>query len=358
MEDPNKDIALDDSDNEEELDPCADDKTDAAVPDEQGKPALSYIALITRAIESSPNQMATLGEICNYICETYPYYKARYPSWQNSIRHNLSLNDCFVKVARTPSTPGKGNFWKLDPLAANMFDNGSLLRRRKRYKRPTTHYLAAPYLHALNILHGHPSYPAGSPAMIPAAFRHSHLHHFHPYSVPRLHSLHAFQNPFSPPVMPPYRPLPDSSGVHIFDSHMAALNYSAMAARMPVQQNLPPAMPPQHPDAVADLQRPVARRSPSPTFASSAVKRKSISPFERSSPSPKRSLSVPDHCGTEASEPEMKKSTFISASSFSIDSILSRPSKRISRSCSPPSSESPSISPRLPQTSPPPLSAI
>lgn len=70
-----------------------------------------------------------------FIIFRFPYYKEKFPAWQNSIRHNLSLNDCFIKVPREPGNPGKGNFWTLDPLAEDMFDNGSFLRRRKRYKR-------------------------------------------------------------------------------------------------------------------------------------------------------------------------------------------------------------------------------
>ncbi|KFZ51143.1 Forkhead box protein E4, partial [Antrostomus carolinensis] len=50
-------------------------------------------------------------------------------------RHNLTLNDCFVKIPREPGHPGKGNYWTLDPAAEDMFDNGSFLRRRKRFKR-------------------------------------------------------------------------------------------------------------------------------------------------------------------------------------------------------------------------------
>lgn len=49
-------------------------------------------------------------------------------------RHNLSFNDCFVKIPRRPDRPGKGSFWAIHPNASNMFANGSFLRRRKRYK--------------------------------------------------------------------------------------------------------------------------------------------------------------------------------------------------------------------------------
>lgn len=98
------------------------------------KPPYSYISLITMAIQNSQSRMLTLSEIYQYIMDTYPFYRQHQQRWQNSIRHSLSFNDCFVKVPRTPDKPGKGSFWSLHPDSGNMFENGCFLRRQKRFK--------------------------------------------------------------------------------------------------------------------------------------------------------------------------------------------------------------------------------
>lgn len=74
------------------------------------RPPYSYSALIAMAIHGAPNRRLTLSQIYQYVADNFPFYNKSKASWQNSIRHNLSLNDCFMKVPRDDSDPGKNTF--------------------------------------------------------------------------------------------------------------------------------------------------------------------------------------------------------------------------------------------------------
>ncbi|XP_049871696.1 forkhead box protein L3 [Pectinophora gossypiella] len=103
-----------------------------ALQPEEPKPQHSYIGLIAMAILSSPERKLVLSDIYQHILDNYPYFRTRGPGWRNSIRHNLSLNDCFVKAGR--SANGKGHYWAIHPANIEDFRKGDFRRRKAQRK--------------------------------------------------------------------------------------------------------------------------------------------------------------------------------------------------------------------------------
>nr|CAD7431031.1 unnamed protein product [Timema monikensis] len=97
----------------------------------QEKPPYSYIALIVMAIQSSPAKRLTLSEIYTASLSS----EAPNQGWKNSVRHNLSLNECFIKLPKGLGRPGKGHYWTIDPASEFMFEEGSFRRRPRGFRR-------------------------------------------------------------------------------------------------------------------------------------------------------------------------------------------------------------------------------
>lgn len=103
-----------------------------ALQPEEPKPQHSYIGLIAMAILSAPEGKLVLSDIYQHILDHYPYFRTRGPGWRNSIRHNLSLNDCFIKAGR--SANGKGHYWAIHPANVEDFRKGDFRRRKAQRK--------------------------------------------------------------------------------------------------------------------------------------------------------------------------------------------------------------------------------
>ncbi|WAQ95637.1 FXJ1B-like protein, partial [Mya arenaria] len=102
------------------------------------KPPYSYAKLICLAIKETENSKITLSAIYKWITDNFMYYRSADPSWQNSIRHNLSLNKCFQKVPRRRDEPGKGGFWRINPEYRDLIENGAFKKCRNSQEGQTT----------------------------------------------------------------------------------------------------------------------------------------------------------------------------------------------------------------------------
>lgn len=97
----------------------------AAIVDDGQKPPFSYATLIGMAILRAPERKLTLSQIYAWITTNFSYYRVNTNGWQNSIRHNLSLNRAFKKKERPKSDPGKGNYWVIEKGLEKQFLDGA-----------------------------------------------------------------------------------------------------------------------------------------------------------------------------------------------------------------------------------------
>ncbi|KAL3981597.1 Fork head domain family protein [Acanthocheilonema viteae] len=90
------------------------------------KPPYSYAELITLAMRHHGQSKVLLSDIYEYVRKNFAWYRKTDITWQNSIRHNLSLNKQFIKLPRKKGEKGKGSYWMLDQ---NALDSGLKMKK-------------------------------------------------------------------------------------------------------------------------------------------------------------------------------------------------------------------------------------
>ena len=96
------------------------------------RPRLSYSQMIAEALNQAENRTMPLSDIYVYISQRYPFYKIDVNGWQNSIRHNLSVNPSFYRVPRPKNSIGRGNFWTTNIIQNSVIQKRKVWPTRKR----------------------------------------------------------------------------------------------------------------------------------------------------------------------------------------------------------------------------------
>lgn len=165
------------------------------------KPPYSYVALISMAIQNCQDKRLTLNGIYDFITKNFPYYRNREnQGWRNSIRHNLSLHECFMKLPAKGGKNGKSHYWVLDHNHEVMFEEGNYRRRRRRPVKKVAFTSPYSYPTYINPRYSYP-YPQADP-----------------YSSRSIHGFNGWPAPCEPigpsSMFPPMAALPSINGNH------------------------------------------------------------------------------------------------------------------------------------------------
>ncbi|XP_065816296.1 forkhead box protein N1 isoform X2 [Labrus bergylta] len=166
------------------------------------KPIYSYSILIFMSLRNSKTGSLPVSEIYSFMTEHFPYFKTAPDGWKNSVRHNLSLNKCFVKVEnKNGNSSRKGCLWALNPAKVEKMQEELHKWRRKDPvtvrrsmakpedldrllgERPEKFRSLPPYTNSALLSRGTPTYSITSLSCNPAQLQ--------PPCLPILHSQYA-----------------------------------------------------------------------------------------------------------------------------------------------------------------------
>ncbi len=101
----------------------------------EDKPKLTYAELIAEALSNSSEGKLLVSDIYKSISSSHPYYKLENTSWQNCIRHQLSINESFVKD-EDEEIFGRGSYWMLSNNLQGKLKKSKFLKQLETTKNP------------------------------------------------------------------------------------------------------------------------------------------------------------------------------------------------------------------------------
>jgi hypothetical protein len=182
------------------------------------KPTSTFAVIIHRALLYLPRGRGTLGEVCNWVAGEWEFYRLNIDSgWQNSIRHNLSLNKAFLKVPRIPEDDpeSKGSVWIIDPKEGPLFEekqrkdamkaegkgkNTDVRREKERIR------VEERQKKLRDMSQDQPGSSQQTRPM-PSSNHHPHPHQQHPHQHQHQQHMQPQQRPVATPVRPTPRPV-------------------------------------------------------------------------------------------------------------------------------------------------------